>query len=132
MRDRARASNLLFQTIMNRIKQNNQKAKRRATRIRAKLSGTAARPRLSVYRTNRYTYAQAIDDTVGKTLVSASTRGLDEGKTKSEKAAALGSLVAKKAKDAGIEAMIFDKGSYKYHGRVKNVAESLRESGIKI
>jgi large subunit ribosomal protein L18 len=117
---------------MNRIKQNNQKAKRRATRIRAKLSGTAARPRLSVYRTNRYTYAQAIDDTVGKTLVSASTRGLDEGKTKSEKAAALGSLVAKKAKDAGIEAMIFDKGSYKYHGRVKNVAESLRESGIKI
>lgn len=117
---------------MNRVKQNNLKAKKRALRIRAKLTGTSERPRLSVFRSNKYTYAQAIDDSAGKTLVSASTRELKEGKTKSEKASSLGSLVAKKAKEAGIEAMVFDKGSYKYHGRVKNVAEALRESGIKI
>jgi large subunit ribosomal protein L18 len=117
---------------MNRTKQNNLKAKKRALRIRAKLSGTSERPRLSVFRSNKYTYAQAIDDSAGKTLASASTRALKEGKTKSEKASSLGSLMAKKAKEAGIEAMVFDKGSYKYHGRVKNVAEALRESGIKI
>jgi large subunit ribosomal protein L18 len=117
---------------MNRVKQNNLRIKKRAIRIRAKLSGSTERPRLSVFRSNRYTYAQAIDDSTGKTLVSASTRQLKEGKTKSEKATNLGTLVAEKAKEAGIKAMIFDKGSYKYHGRVKNVAEALRESGIKI
>jgi len=117
---------------MNRIKENNLKAKKRAIRVRAKLSGSAERPRLSVFRSNRYTYAQAIDDTSSKTLVSASTRQLKEGKTKSEKATGLGMLIAKKAKEVGIKAMVFDKGSYKYHGRVKNVAEALRESGIKI
>jgi large subunit ribosomal protein L18 len=117
---------------MNRVKRDNLKAKKRAIRVRAKVSGSAARPRLSVFRSNRYTYAQAIDDVSGKTLASASTRQLKEGKTKSEKATNLGTLMAKKAKEAGIEAMVFDKGSYKYHGRVKNVAEALRESGIKI
>jgi large subunit ribosomal protein L18 len=117
---------------MNRVKQNNLKAKKRAIRARAKLSGSVERPRLSVFRSNRYTYAQAIDDASGKTLVSASTRQLKEGKTKSEKAHNLGTLIAQKASKAGIKAMVFDKGSYKYHGRVKNVAEALRESGIKI
>lgn len=117
---------------MNRIKKKNEQAKRRALRTRAKLLGTSSRPRLSVFRTNRYTYAQAIDDESGKTLISASTRDLKEGKTKSEKAASLGAFIAKKSKDAGIDKMVFDKGPYKYHGRVKNVAESLRENGVKI
>ncbi|MFA4999504.1 MAG: 50S ribosomal protein L18 [Parcubacteria group bacterium] len=117
---------------MNRVKKDNLKAKKRALRTRAKLSGTTEKPRLTVFRSNRYTYAQAVDDVSHKTLVSASTRELKEGKTKSEKAAALGALVAKKAKDMGIGTMIFDKGAYKYHGRIKQVAEALRSAGIKV
>ncbi|MFA5052548.1 MAG: 50S ribosomal protein L18 [Parcubacteria group bacterium] len=117
---------------MNRIKRNNLRTKKRALRTRAKLLGTAKKPRLSVFRSNRYTYAQAIDDSVRKTIASASTRELKEGKTKSERAESLGTLMAKKAKEAGIEMMVFDKGPYKYHGRIKSVAEALRKSGIKI
>jgi len=117
---------------MNRIKKNNLRVKKRALRTRAKLYGTTLRPRLSVFRSNRYTYAQAIDDNTGKTLVSASTQELKDKANKSLQAYSLGELIAEKAKKAGIEAMIFDKGAYKYHGRVKNVAEALRLSGIKI
>lgn len=117
---------------MNRIKRRNIKTKKRADRIRAKLFGESLKPRLSIFRSNKYTYAQAIDDATGKTLISASTKQIKEGKTKSEKANLLGSVLAKKAKTAGIETMIFDKGSYKYHGRVKKVAEGLRQDGIKI
>jgi len=117
---------------MNRIKKNNLRVKKRALRTRAKLCGTTLRPRLSVFRSNRYTYAQAIDDNTGKTLVSASTQELKDRANKSLQAYSLGELIAEKVKKAGIEAMIFDKGAYKYHGRVKNVAEALRSSGIKI
>jgi len=117
---------------MNRIKKNNLKVKKRALRIRAKLSGTATRPRLSIFRSNRYTYAQAIDDISRITLIAASTKELKDKVNKSLQASSLGELVAEKAKKAGIKAMIFDKGPYKYHGRVKNVAEALRASGIKI
>lgn len=133
MPDRAERSNIpIVCGNMNKIKENNKKAERRAVRIRAKLFGTASRPRLSVFRSNRFTYAQAVDDKSGRTLLSASTREISEGKNKSEKAFALGTVLAQKAKEAGIEAMVFDKGSYKYHGRIKNLAESLRKSGINI
>jgi len=117
---------------MNRIKKNNLKVKKRALRIRAKLFGTTARPRLSIFRSNRYTYAQAIDDSSQKTLVAASTKELKIKANKSLQAFSLGEIIAEKAKKAGIEAMIFDKGPYKYHGRVKKVAEALRALGIKI
>lgn len=117
---------------MNRVKKNNLKVKKRALRIRAKLAGTALRPRASIFRSNRYTYLQAIDDVSHKTIISASTRKIQTGKTKSEQAQSLGTLAAEKAKEAGINAMIFDKGPYKYHGRVKEVAEALRKGGIKI
>ena len=117
---------------MNRIKKNNLRTKKRALRTRAKLFGTSLRPRLSVFRSNRYTYAQAVDDNLGKTLIAASTKELKNKDNKSLQASLLGELVAEKAKKAGIKTMIFDKGAYKYHGRVKNVAEALRTSGIKI
>jgi len=117
---------------MNRIKKNNLRIKKRALRIRAKLFGTTLRPRLSVFRSNRYTYAQAIDDSSKTTLVAASTKDLKVKANKSIQAFSLGELIAEKAKKVGIEAMIFDKGAYKYHGRVKKVAEALRASGIKI
>ncbi len=116
---------------MNRVKSNNLKVKKRALRIRAKLFGTASKPRASIFRSNRYTYIQAIDDSSSKTLMSVSTRQFKTG-TKSEQAASLGLVAAEKAKSVGIEAMVFDKGPYKYHGRVKEVAEGLRKSGIKI
>lgn len=117
---------------MNKKKILNRNEERRAKRTRAKLFGTAERPRFSVHRTNRYMYAQVIDDTKAHTLLSGSTRELEEKGNKSVKAATLGEHMAKKAKEAGIEAMVFDRGSYKYHGRVKSVAEALRSSGIKI
>ncbi|MDD4931038.1 MAG: 50S ribosomal protein L18 [Candidatus Colwellbacteria bacterium] len=110
----------------------NRNEKRRAKRTRAKLFGTAERPRFSVNRSNRYLYAQVIDDTKAHTLFAGSTKELEAKGNKSVKAAALGESMAKKAKEAGIEAMVFDRGSYKYHGRVKSVAEALRSSGIKI
>ena len=117
---------------MNKTKTINQNKERRAKRTRAKLFGTAERPRFSVHRTNQYIYAQAIDDSKGHTLFSGSTKEIETKGMKTEKAAALGELMAKKAKDAGIGSMIFDRGSYKYHGRVKSVAEALRGAGIKI
>ena len=117
---------------MNKIKEKNLKAERRARRTRAKLFGTAARPRLSVFRSNRYLYAQLIDDERGHTILSASTHDIEKAGTKVEKSSALGDLLAKKAKEAGVESMVFDRGSYRYHGRVKGVAEALRNSGIKI
>ncbi|MDD5099147.1 MAG: 50S ribosomal protein L18 [Candidatus Colwellbacteria bacterium] len=117
---------------MNKIKALNKNKERRAKRTRAKLFGTNERPRLSIYRSNRYIVAQAIDDENGKTVFAGSTREIKEKGTKTEKSVSLGNLMAEKAKKAGIEKMVFDRGSYRYHGRVKAVAESLRNSGIKI
>jgi large subunit ribosomal protein L18 len=118
---------------MNKKKVMNLNKKRRAKRTRAKLFGTAEKPRFSVHRTNKYIYAQVIDDNKGNTLFAGSTREAKVTKgTKTLKAAALGELLAKKAKEVGIEAMVFDRGSYRYHGRVKSIAEALRSSGIKI
>lgn len=101
----------------------------RKRRIRAKVSGTADRPRLSVHRSLNAIRVQLIDDEVGKTLVAASTK---EAKAKSTKEGAekLGKLIAEKAKKAKIESVVFDRNSYKYHGRVKALAEAAREGGL--
>ncbi len=109
--------------------------KRRHLRVRKKISGTALRPRLSVFRSLRHIYAQVIDDTTGNTLVSASTLSPEivknaAGKTKVEKASLVGSLVAKKALEKGIKQVVFDRGGYKYHGRVKALAEAARQAGL--
>lgn len=108
--------------------------KRRSNRVRARISGTAAKPRLSIFRSNKYLYAQLIDDSAGKTLMSFSTFGADKKskENKVSKATALGKTVAAGMKKAGLEAVIFDRGRYAYHGRVQAVAEALREEGIKV
>lgn len=110
--------------------------KRRHRRIRMRISGTAERPRLNVYRSLNHIYAQVIDDVAGHTLVSAST--LDgslasdlEGKSKRERATAVGKVIAEKATDAGISEVVFDRGGYLYHGRIKALADGAREGGLK-
>ncbi len=102
---------------------------RRAARNRAGLSGT--RPRLSVHRTNRFIYAQLIDDSAKKTLAAASSRELPKGKrNKTEEAAAVGELLAQAAKAKGISRAVFDRGGYRYHGRVKALADGARKGGL--
>lgn len=108
---------------------------RRHRRLRAKLAGTQQRPRLNVYRSLANIYAQVIDDASGHTLVSASTidqevaKQLDD-KTKTEAAKLVGKVVAERAKEAGITQVVFDRGGYKYHGRVKALADAAREAGL--
>lgn len=109
--------------------------KDRHKRIRGKISGTAEMPRLSVYRSNVHIYAQLIDDTAGKTLVSASTteKALSEkivGKTKCEQAQSVGELLGKKAIKKGIKTIVFDRSGYLYTGRVQKVAEGARSAGL--
>jgi len=109
---------------------------RRHSRVRAKLAGTASRPRLCVFRSLNHIYAQVIDDEKGHTLVTASTldpdiKGGADKKAKSAKAELVGSLVAKRALDNGIKEVVFDRGGYKYHGRVKALAEAARQAGLK-
>lgn len=99
--------------------------------IRRKISGTAQKPRLTVFRSNSQIYAQLIDDIEGKTLASASSLGMKDKMTKSEQAAKVGSLVAKNAVEAGISDVVFDRNGYLYHGRVKQLAEAAREGGLK-
>ncbi|HRW20177.1 MAG TPA: 50S ribosomal protein L18 [Dermatophilaceae bacterium] len=108
---------------------------RRQVRGRKKLSGTAARPRLVVSRSTRHLFAQVVDDTVGKTLASASTmeadlRSLDGDKT--AKAKKVGELIAERAKAKGVEAVVFDRGGNKYHGRVAAIADGAREGGLSL
>jgi large subunit ribosomal protein L18 len=107
--------------------------RRRHERVRKKVAGTAERPRLAVYRSLKHIYAQVIDDERGHTLVAASTldaslRGR-EG-TKTDDARAVGKLIAERSKAAGIERVVFDRGGYLYHGRVKALAEAAREAGL--
>jgi large subunit ribosomal protein L18 len=101
-------------------------------RIRRKLSGTAERPRLAVFRSVAHIYAQVIDDAQGQTLVSASS--VDKtGKTKGGNVAAakaIGKLVAERAKEKGIKSVVFDRGGYQYHGRIKALADAAREAGL--
>ena len=103
-------------------------------RIRKVVSGTEARPRLAVFRSNKEIYAQLIDDVTGKTLLAASSRDKEISSakgTKTEIAALVGKAIAEKAKSAGYELISFDRGGYLYHGRVKSLAEGAREGGLK-
>ena len=102
----------------------------RRRRIRAKIAGTAARPRVSIHRSNRYLTAQLIDDTTGATLGAATSRGLSGSKV--EQATAVGQQLADAAKKAGIDKAVFDRAGFKYHGRVKAVADGLRAGGLQL
>lgn len=106
----------------------NKLRKKRHHRIRNKISGTAECPRLNVFRSNTNIYAQVIDDVAGVTLVSASSQELTGNKT--EQAAAVGKEIAEKAKSANITNVVFDRGGYAYHGRVKALADAARENGL--
>ena len=111
----------------------NKQRLRRHKRIRAKISGTAARPRLDVFRSNANIYAQIIDDENGVTLLSASTLEKEfEGYGGNKEAAkAVGAMIAKRALERGITEVVFDRGGYVYHGRVQALAEAAREGGLK-
>jgi large subunit ribosomal protein L18 len=101
-------------------------------RIRGKISGTAERPRLSVFRSNKQIYAQIVDDLSGKTIASASSRAIAEaqGIAKVDQAKLVGTKIAEAAKAAGVETVVFDRNGYLYHGRVKNLADAAREGGL--
>jgi large subunit ribosomal protein L18 len=105
---------------------------RRHARVRKHISGTTERPRLAVYRSNRYIYAQVIDDATGRTLASASSQEKDmRAKSLSvDTATEVGKLLAERAKGAGVSAVVFDRGGYKFHGRVKALADAAREAGL--
>lgn len=118
---------------MSNIKLKNLKRERRKNRNRAKIFGTVEKPRLSLFRSNKYTSAQLIDDVSGKTLASASTKEVDKSvKTKLEKSKVLGELIAEKAQKLGIKKAVFNKGPYLYHGRIKAVAEGARSKGLQL
>ena len=109
---------------------------RRHARVRARVEGTTPKPRLCVFRSLNHVYAQVIDDSQGRTLASASTlepeiKGTTAGKTKVAQSGLVGSLVAKRALSAGIKQVVFDRGGYKYHGRLKALAEAARQEGLK-
>ena len=114
---------------------------RRHLRVRRKVSGTAERPRLVVYRSLKHIYAQLVDDIDGRTLAAADSREVGEAENRTEAARAVGELIARRAseagkllasraKDAGIETVVFDRGGYRYHGKVKALAEGAREGGL--
>jgi large subunit ribosomal protein L18 len=106
---------------------------RRHVRVRTKIVGTADRPRLAVYRSNRHIYAQLIDDERAVTIVAASDRDVSGGGTgKTDSAKAVGALIADRAKQAGVSAVVFDRGGRLYHGRVAAVADGAREGGLQI
>ena len=100
-------------------------------RIRKNVNGTAERPRMSVFRSNKQIYAQVINDLTGTTLASASSLGM-ETMPKKEQAAKVGEMIAKKALEAGIEKVVFDRNGYLYHGRVKELADGARKGGLKV
>jgi large subunit ribosomal protein L18 len=110
--------------------------KRRHVRVRAKVSGTRTRPRLNVFRSSAHIYAQVIDDDRGHTLLAASDLERDvidragEGATKSARARVVGEIIGERAKAAGIDSIVFDRGGFNYHGRVKAVAEGARAAGL--
>ena len=105
--------------------------KRRHRRVRTKISGTAARPRLVVSRSNKGISAQMIDDVAGRTLAAASSREKElAGTSRADAPAAVGKLVGERAKAAGLETCVFDRGGYLFHGRVKALADAARESGL--
>jgi len=104
---------------------------RRRRRVRAKVTGTAERPRIAVFRSNRGVSAQLIDDTAGRTLAAVNwTEGELRDLPKMDQARRVGALLAERAKAAGVESVVFDRGGYQYHGRVRAVAEGAREGGL--
>jgi len=120
---------------MDKSKQKRLARQRRHQRVRGHLQGTSDRPRLCVFRSLRHMYAQVIDDTQSHTLISASTLDADvqaeaQGKDKAGQAAAVGAVLAKRAQAAGIKQVVFDRGGYRYHGRVKSLAEAARKAGL--
>jgi large subunit ribosomal protein L18 len=119
--------------IVKRAKGKSAARGRRHLRLRKKVAGTTARPRLVVSRSSRHVFVQIVDDTIGKTVASASTmeadlRSFDGDKT--AKARKVGELLAERAKSAGVEAVVFDRGGNKYHGRIAAIAEGAREGGL--
>lgn len=112
------------------MKNVNEKKLRRKVRVRSKIRTGKDRLRLSVFRSNKYIFAQLIDDIKNETIIGVSEKNLKSSGTKTEKAKALGLLLASKLKTKKITKIVYDRGSYAYHGRVKNVAEGLREGGI--
>lgn len=113
------------------LRHNLTKHESRKRRVRAKMTGTAAKPRLTVYRSNKHLYLQAIDDEGQRTIASASDSAKKTG-TKSESAAAVAKAIAQVLKTKKVASLIFDRGHYRYHGRVKAVAEALREQGLHV
>jgi large subunit ribosomal protein L18 len=104
---------------------------RRHARVRKKVHGAAARPRLAVYRSNRHIYVQVIDDVAATTLASASDAEVSGG-SPTERAKAVGGLIAERAKQAGVDTVVFDRGGRRYHGRVAAIADGAREGGLTI
>lgn len=117
---------------MNDRKKLIEKRERRAIRTRARIQGTAERPRLSVFRSNKYMLAQLIDDVAGKTLAAATSKEIKKKEPKLSGAAFVGKTIAERAKAVGVTAAVFDRGSYRYHGRVKALVEAARKEGINI
>jgi large subunit ribosomal protein L18 len=120
---------------MDKAKEKQLARQRRHARVRRRVHGTPERPRLTVFRSLRHMYAQVIDDTRDHTLVAASTldaevRGQLADKDKSAQAAVVGEVLAKRALEAGVERVVFDRGGYKYHGRVKSLADAARKAGL--
>ncbi|MCF0219593.1 MAG: 50S ribosomal protein L18 [Muribaculaceae bacterium] len=99
-------------------------------RIRGRISGTAERPRMTVFRSNKQIYVQLVDDATGHTLLAASSKGMEEG-NKTEIAAKVGEAIAAKALEAGITTVVFDRNGYLFHGRVKSLADAARKGGLK-
>lgn len=116
---------------MNKQKEKQSKRESRKKRVRARISGTSAVPRLSVFRSNRGMYLQLADDSAGKTLVSAHSREIKKKDSKKNISFELGKLLARKALGKKIKKIVFDRGGNKYHGRVQAVAEGAREGGLK-
>jgi large subunit ribosomal protein L18 len=114
---------------MRRPRTRDEMRQRRHLRVRKKVTGTAERPRLVVYRSLKHIYAQIVDDVARRTILTVSDAGIAEGK-KTEKSGAVGRTLAEKAKAAGITQVVFDRAGYKYHGRVKAVADGAREGGL--
>ena len=114
-----------------RVQNTSQARKRVHLRVRKKVIGTGARPRLAVYRSAKHIYAQAIDDGNGRTLAAASSREKDvSGVGNVKSSATIGKLVAERLREKGIESVVFDRGGFKYHGRVKALADAARKAGL--
>lgn len=112
------------------MNKNKARREKRKTKIRAKIRGTGKIPRLSVFRSHKYIYAQLIDDVKGRVIVSASEKEIEKKGTKLEKAQKVGTLIGQKALKKKIKNLVFDRSGYQYHGRIKNLATGAKEAGL--